>query len=210
VLSLRPPLCRPFPTFIKSTLAKFPDAGVCSVEEARVLNEEGGYTFLDVRTKTEFEYKITNSVNVPIINAAWRFDAAAKCKLPTQSVNADFVKQVQAKFKPDAKLIITCSDGRTRSMAALSALDDAGYANIVGMRQGYNGFSRVFDAKFARRVAPDAMKEVDAPDFLDQSTGIHGTGAGFERVDSVPWVPVKDPIPWLDFEEEVAKLAAAK
>ena len=150
---------RPFPTFIAKTLAKFPDAGVCTVEEARVLNEEGGYTFLDVRSKTEFEYKITGSVNVPLINATWKFDSVAKRKVPQQTVNADFVKQVQAKFKPDAKLIVTCSDGRIRSMAALSALDDAGFTNIVGMRQGYNGFSRVFDSKFARRVAPDAMKE---------------------------------------------------
>ena len=183
---------------------------MCTCDEARVLNAEGGYTFLDVRSKAEYEYKIAGSVNVPIINATWKFSVEQKRKVPTQSVNADFVKQVQAKFKPDAKLIVTCSDGVTRSMAALQALDAAGFVNLVGMRKGYNGFSRIFDSKFNRRVDPDAMKEVDAPDFLDQSTGIHGTGAGFQRVDSVPWVPVKDPETWINWHDEVAKLAVAK
>ena len=68
----------PFPTFIKETVAKFPDAGVCSVEEGRVLNAEDGYTFLDVRSKVEHEYKIQKSVNVPLINATWRFGAPAE------------------------------------------------------------------------------------------------------------------------------------
>ena len=53
----------PFPGFIARTIAKFPDAGVCHVEEARVLEEEDGYIFLDVRSKTEYEYRIAGSVN---------------------------------------------------------------------------------------------------------------------------------------------------
>ena len=212
---MTPAACRccaewPFPTFIKRTLEKFPEAGVCSVDEARVLNAEGDYTFLDVRSKTEYEYKIAGSVNIPIINATWKFDAVEKRKVPAQTVNADFVKQVAAKFKPDAKLIITCSDGRTRSMSALQALDEAGYTNIVGMRGGFNRFSQVFDNKFNRRVDPDAMREVNySADFPEQSTGIFGTGASYTRVDSVQWVPVKDKEAWLDWAEEVAKLAAA-
>lgn len=58
-------------------MAKFLDAGVCTVEEGRVLNAEDGYVFLDVRSKTEHEYKIQGSVNVPLINATWRFGACA-------------------------------------------------------------------------------------------------------------------------------------
>ena len=125
----------PFPSFIARTLAKFPDAGVCSVEEARALNEEArlchylsvllhsppvtpltpltpcqdGYTFLDVRSKTEFEYKIAFSVNIPLIHAVFKFDPETKKKVPHQSVNASFVKEVEAKFAKDAKLIVTCS-----------------------------------------------------------------------------------------------------
>ena len=94
------------------------------------------------------------------------------------------------------------------SMAALRALDDAGFVNIVGMRNGYNGFSQVFDSKFNRRVAPDVMREVESRDFPDQSTGIFGTGAGYDRVDTVQWVPIKDTEAWLDWQEEVAKLVA--
>ena len=193
----------------QNTLAKFPDAGVCTCDEARVLNAEGGYTFLDVRSKTEYEYKITGSVNIPIINATWKFSAEKKRKIPDQTVNRDFVAQVEKKFAKDAKICVVCSDGTTRSMAALRALDAAGFVNLVGMRQGYNGFSRIFDAKFNRRVDPDAMREVDAPDFLDQSTGIFGTGASYTRVDSVQWVPVRDPETWIDWQAEMDKQAVA-
>jgi rhodanese-related sulfurtransferase len=182
---------------------------VCTCEEARVLNAEGGYTFLDVRSKNEYEYKIAGSVNIPIINATWKFDVTEKRKIPAQTINADFVKQVQAKFKPEAKRVVVCSDGVVRSLAALRALDGAGYANLVGMRQGYNGFSRIFDNKFNRRVDPDAMREVDAPDFMDQSTGIFGTGASYTRVDSVQWVPVRDKEAWLDWHAEMEKKAVA-
>lgn len=174
-----------------------------------MLNAEGGYTFLDVRSKTEYEYKITGSVNIPIINATWKFSSEKSRKIPDQTVNKEFIKQVQAKFKPDAKICVVCSDGNNRSMAALRALDGAGYVNLVGMRQGYNGFSRIFDSKFNRRVDPDAMREVDAPDFTDQSTGIFGTGHSYERVDSVQWVPVRDPETWLDWQAEMDKQATA-
>ena len=200
---------RPFPQFIEDTLKRFPDAGVCSVEEARVLEEEGGYQFLDVRSKPEYEYRISPSVHVPLINAVFRFDSVQKRKIPVQTANVDFVADV-ARSVPDkaTKLIVMCSDGRTRTLSALQALDEAGYTSIVGMRDGYNGFSRVFDGKFWRRVAPDAMREVDARDFPDQSTGIFGTGASYDRVDSVPWVEVKDPETWVVWADECAKLAA--
>ena len=201
----------PFPGFVARTIAKFPDAGVCHVEEARVLEEEDGYTFLDVRTKTEHEYRIAGSVNVPIINAVWRFEKGKPAKVPDpQTVNADFVKQVEAKFPNKAtKLIITCSDGRTRTLSALRALDAAGYTHLVGMKNGYNHWSRIFDNKFWRRVEPDAMREVDASDFPDQSTGIFGTGASYDRTDSVQWTPIRDPNVWLDWLEETSKASAS-
>jgi len=199
----------PFPGFIATTIAKFPDAGVCHPEEARVLEEEDGWTFLDVRTKQEYEYRIAGSVNIPIINAVWKFVKGESSKLPDpQTLNADFVKQVEARF-PDkkTKLIITCSDGRMRTFSALRALDAAGYTNIVGMKNGYNHWSRIFDNKFWRRVEPDAMKEVDAPDFPDQSTGIFGTGASYTRSETIEWVPIRDRHKWLDWIEETSKAA---
>ena len=125
-------------------------------------------------------------------------------------MNADFVKQVEAKFPNKAtKLIITCSDGRTRTLSALRALDAAGYTHLVGMKNGYNHWSRIFDNKFWRRVEPDAMREVDASDFPDQSTGIFGTGASYDRTDSVQWTPIRDPNVWLDWLEETSKASAS-
>lgn len=59
------------------------------------------------------------------------------------------------------------------------------------------------------RVEPDAMREVAySSDFQDQTTGIFGTGASYDRVDSVQWVPVKDPETWLVWEEEMEKHSA--
>ena len=173
-----------------------------------MLEEEGGYQFLDVRSKPEYEYKITPSIHVPLINAVYRFDSVQKRKVAMQTANVEFVAEVERRLPDKAtKLIIMCSDGRTRTLSALRALDEAGYTHIVGMRGGYNGFSRTFDGKFWRRVEPNAMREVDARDFQDQTTGIFGTGASYDRVDSVPWVAVKDPETWLVWEDECEKLA---
>jgi hypothetical protein len=73
-----------------------------------------------VRSKAEFEYKITPSIHVPIINATFRFDSVQKRKVPEQSINAKFVSDVE-RVCPDkaTKLIIMCSDGRVRTLSAL-------------------------------------------------------------------------------------------
>lgn len=39
---------------------------------------------------------------------------------------------------------------------------------------------------------------------------VFGTGASYDRVDSVPWVAVKDPEVWVNWAEECAKLAGGK
>ncbi len=46
-------------------------------------------------------------------------------------------------------------------------------------------------------------------DFPDQSTGIFGTGAGYDRVDTVEWVPVKDPMQWKVWEDEMVRARLA-
>lgn len=51
--------------------------------------------------------------------------------------------QVQRKFpNKEAKLLVSCSNGRQYSIDALEALDEAGYTNIVGLRGGYNAWFR--------------------------------------------------------------------
>jgi len=123
------------------------------LQKAHAALRQGGYVFLDVRSKPEYEYRISPSLHVPIVNAVYRFDTALKRKVPQQTINAQFVQGVEATVPDKAtKLIVTCSDGRVRTLSALRALDEAGYTNLVGMRGGYNGFSRVFDGKFWRCV----------------------------------------------------------
>merc|ERR1719316_1669282 len=92
----------------------------------------------DVRSAPEHdEEHPTLSVNIPIINAKRRFNSETKQREYIQTVNEDFIAQVEKKF-PDkeTKLIIGCSDGRLRSINALEALDEAGYTNIVGAKGG--------------------------------------------------------------------------
>lgn len=72
---------------------------------------------------------------------------------------AIFPTQVRKIF-PDTstRIIIQCSDGRKRALAALMALDDAGYSNIVGLKGGFNAWSLKFDNKLNRRMPIDGYK----------------------------------------------------
>lgn len=75
---------------------------------------------------------------------------SATCTPPTKS---KLCWQVEKRF-PDkeAKLLIGCSNGRTYSMDALEALDEAGYTNLAGLRGGYYAWFGVFDHKLNRSV----------------------------------------------------------
>lgn len=102
--------------------------------------------------------------------------------------NPDFIKQVEKKFpKKDAPLLVACSDGRTYSIDALEALDEAGYENIVGLKGGYYAWFRVFDNKLGRRYFGEYAEQYTHD---GDSCGIHSSGAGFDRVDKIEqWVP---------------------
>ena len=71
-----------------------------------------------------------------------------------QTINDKFIEQVQKAF-PDknAKIMVACSDGRIRAIAALEAMDDLGYVNIVGLRGGANLWTREWDAKMVWKRA---------------------------------------------------------
>ena len=97
-------------------------------------------------------------------------------------------QQVEKKF-PDkeTKLLIGCSNGRAYSMDALMALDEAGYTNIAGLKGGYQAYFGVFDHKGNRRRSGE-YAETFTHD--GDSAGIHGSGAGFPKMDpSDKWVP---------------------
>jgi hypothetical protein len=97
-----------------------------------------------------------------------------------KSDNPDFIKQFQRKFPAkDSLLLIGCSDGRSYSMDALEALDEAGYTHIVGMKGGYYSWYKVFDNNLRRRRGDGYTEKYDGEG--SDSCGIHASGAGFER-----------------------------
>ena len=167
------------------------EGGVATPEEAWALLTRGGYAALDVRTPDEHGYAIPGAANIPLITGSWRFDAVAKRRAPqAQARNAGFLAAVAARF-PDraAPLLVHCSDGRTRTLAALRALDAAGYTRLAGLKGGFAAFTRQFDSKLQRRhsddVGRDPWREVEGGEaFADgQTTGLNH-GSSFERMDN--------------------------
>jgi rhodanese-related sulfurtransferase len=186
-------------------------------EAAALLAPGRGFACLDVRSADESTYNINGAVNVPIIAAKWRFDASLKRRVPTQTPNAGFLAAVAARFpdKTGTKLVIMCSDGRTRTLAALRALDGAGYTCLIGLRGGFNGFTALYDAKLAVRkgdsIGRDPWKEVEGSDAFagEQTTGINHCNS-FERMDNPDnLLPMRDPVEWVDWEASLAEAAAA-
>lgn len=190
--------------------------------ETWALITRGQYACLDVRTPDEAGYNIPSAVNVPLIMGSWRFDSAAKRRAPQQQARNDaFLARVVKRF-PDraAPLVVHCSDGRKRTLAALQALDAAGYTHLVGLRGGFAAFTREYDSKMKWRhtddkqpggVGRDMWREVDGSDQFgaEQSTGINHCNS-FERMDNPDnLLPAKDPVAWIDVEFSDAEVAAA-
>lgn len=97
--------------------------------------------------------------------------------------------QIEKRFpdKENTKLLIACSNGRAYSMDALEALDEAGYVNLAGLKGGYYAWFGVFDHKLNRRRTGEYQENYSHD---GDSAGIHGSGAGFDRVDKADtWVP---------------------
>lgn len=176
--------------FFAEVEAAFPDQGIANVEEARVLISELGYTYVDVRPDLELDTvgKLKFAVNIPLMNAKRVWSAEEGKKVVIKEDNPDFVKQVEKRFPDKAsKLLIACSDGKSYSIDALIALEEAGYENMAALRGGFYAFYRVFDNNLRRRRG-DGYTETYTHD--GDSCGIHSSGAGFDRVDSADrWVP---------------------
>ena len=136
--------------------SEYPDKGIANWEEARCLFSDLGYSILDIRAECELD-QVGNYprelpsdhsfngggsiVHIPLFNATSRYDSeAGKKVIGNFEPNRDFINAVKRAFPDpnDAKIIVSCSDGRNRAIQALEALDEAGYVNIVGLRGGYN------------------------------------------------------------------------
>ena len=172
-------------------MARYADGGVVTPKEAWALLTRGGFKALDVRTADEASYAVAGAAHVPIITGAWRYDAATRQRAPAeQRRNESFCRDVAARFpEPSTPLLVHCSDGRARSMAALRALEAVGYTRLAGIKGGYAAFAREFDAKLLPRhsddIGRDPWREVDGTAaFADgQTTGLNH-GSSFERMDN--------------------------
>ncbi|KAI3428514.1 hypothetical protein D9Q98_007337 [Chlorella vulgaris] len=178
------------PEFTDMVMDSFPEKAIATVEEARCLIEKAGYVYLDVRPELERDAvgKAKGSINIPICNAKWVWNAEEGKKKMQKEDNELFIQQVEKRF-PDKEtyLIIGCSDGLTYSIDALEMLDEAGYYNLVGLRGGFNSWFRVFDNKGGRRRSGEYAESYNHD---GDSCGIHSSGAGFDRVDAIEkWVP---------------------
>ena len=78
----------------------------------QALFSAGGYTYLDVRPKLEFEDlgKVVGSVNVPIVNSVRKYDPEQKKKVTQSSPNDNFVADVRSRRSPPASidLVVVC------------------------------------------------------------------------------------------------------
>lgn len=96
-------------------------------EGAHLLLTRDNYTYIDVREPDEHEEgRPAGAVNVPFAGD-----------------EVSFVARMQARFAPDAKLVVGCQSGR-RSRRAVSALRTAGFTDVVDCRTGWDGSRGVF------------------------------------------------------------------
>lgn len=120
-----------------------------SVTEAHQLQDQG-VAYVDVRSRAEYEAgHPAGAVNVPLLDR----DPATMQMAP----NPDFVRVMQATFKPDAPLLIGCQVGG-RSMRAAQMLESFGFSDVTNVRGGFGGMrdpmGRVLDAGWADSGLP--------------------------------------------------------
>lgn len=101
-------------------------------EEAQRLLESGeGWTYLDVRTREEFDAgHVPGAVNIPIIVR----NTAGRGMVP----NPSFLQDVAERFGNGDRIITGCQRGG-RSLKAAQILQMNGFAEVVDMRGGYDG-----------------------------------------------------------------------
>jgi len=101
------------------------------VHEARRLQTEEGYSYIDVRSVPEFENgHPEGACSVPLLH----LDPATRQMRP----NPDFLAVVQAHFPTGARLLIGCQMGG-RSARAAQLLASAGYETAVNVDGGFGG-----------------------------------------------------------------------
>ena len=101
------------------------------VRQARELQENEGYTYVDVRSVPEFDGgHPAGACNVPLLHR----DPATGQMMP----NPEFLAVMQANYTPDARLLIGCQMGG-RSARAAQILASAGYTEVCNVMGGFGG-----------------------------------------------------------------------
>jgi arsenate reductase len=97
--------------------------------EAFTMIDEGGATYLDVRTTEEFAAGHARaSVNIPIFFLTPE----------GRTLNEEFVTQVEAQFPKATPLVLGCASGG-RSRKACELLAEAGFATLANCDGGFQG-----------------------------------------------------------------------
>ena len=101
------------------------------VQEARTLQTDDGYTYVDVRSIPEYENGHPEKAhNVPLLHL--------NSQTEQMQPNQDFLAVMQANYPSNAKLLIGCQMGG-RSSRAAQMLAAAGYETTVNVKGGFGG-----------------------------------------------------------------------
>ena len=101
------------------------------VQEARQLQADEEYTYVDVRSVPEFENgHPAGAHNVPLLQP--------NSQTGQMQPNPDFLTVMQANYQTDAKLLIGCQMGG-RSSRAAQILEASGYEHAVNVAGGFGG-----------------------------------------------------------------------
>jgi len=195
------------------------DAFVADAEEARVL-WDCGWDFLDVRDDAEAAFfgSIPNPPpgtigghnevvvvsgrekvrRVPLVRAkGYRYDSSVNAKVFVDpAVDDDFVAEVEKEFpdKKKASIVVVCSDGRQRAVAALEMLEEAGYERLVLLQGGFNLYNRGWDGRLKRRIPHgEFVSDYYKPGDVQQFSRGDKAGNANDAIAFGPWV---DPFDW--------------
>ena len=129
------------------------------VREARTLQEDGGYTYVDVRSVPEYDMgHATDAHNVPLLNR----DPGTGQMLP----NTEFVAVMQASYPTDAKLLIGCQMGG-RSARAADILASLGYTDVCNVVGGFGGARD----RFTGQVVSEGWADAGLPVATEPTSG---------------------------------------
>jgi rhodanese-related sulfurtransferase len=121
------------------------------VREAHRLQNDDGYTYVDVRSVPEYENgHAAGAHNVPLLH----LDSQSGQMQP----NPEFLAVMQANYPSDAKLLIGCQVGG-RSSRAAQILSSAGFEDTVNVKGGFGGHRDPATGQ----VIDDGWSESDLP-----------------------------------------------